>query len=204
MEPSVPIPKRFPRSSVTCLIVIAFLTALWLLSDRRVYSIGYNWQQMLPPVATPLSTEYSLEISDIGVRSNSGVIVLSRSAYTSYDSNRDDLVIRWREHHGWHGMGFGDTVVLPRRNPFANEFKNVDGGFQLFGLGVITSSRQGEKAVAFTIPILYLILLASLPVMLALQRRRRYFQRLRAGHCVRCGYSLGGVGTCPECGTARS
>lgn len=204
MKPPVPIPKRFPRSSVTCLIVIAFLTVLWLLSDRRVYSIGYNWQQMLPPVATASSTEYGLEISDIWVLSNSGVFVLSCSAYTSFDTNRDDLLTRWREHHGWHAMGFGDTVVLPRRNPFANEITNVDGGFQLSGLGVITSSRQGEKAVAFTIPILYLILLASLPVMLALQRRRRYFQRLRAGQCVRCGYSLSGVGTCPECGTARS
>jgi hypothetical protein len=50
-----------------------------------------------------------------------------------------------------------------------------------------------------------LAIAVPLPVLWAIQKRR-HARRVRAGHCLSCGYSLRGntTGICPECGTAVS
>ena len=209
MKPPVPIPPPLPRSSVVCLVIIALLAMLWIVGDKRVHYLRYAWQNRLPPTtsfpSTPPNTPstevwHGLEICDVGVSTSSGIWRFTTTTYESFDPDLDALLARWKDERGWKHSGTGYKLST-RQNPFAS-IGSVQGGFQFLGCGVVQTSSQGELTTALIIPLLYPILLLSIPIIVALRRRRRYFKRAASGQCLRCGYALSGVGTCPECGTA--
>lgn len=211
MKPPVPIPKRFPRSSVIGLIIAALLSVIWIAGDKRVQMMQYKWQKLLsaqsgttsnPSRATILAMMHALELHSMTFTNSSGKLHFGHGVYTSYDEELQALLARWSEHQGWSTVGFDSELVVPRSNPFGNDIPNSDDRFQIFGFGIVKSSRQGELSTALTVPILYLILLACVPFVVTSHHRYRYLKRNKAGQCVCCGYVLGGVSTCPECGTA--
>lgn len=208
MKSPVPIPPRFPRSSVICVILIALLAGLWIIGDKRAHYLRYVWQNRLPPTtslpSTPPNTPstevwHGLEICDAGISTSSGILRFTTTKYESFDPDLDALLARWKDQRGWQHSGSGYKLST-RQNPFANA-RSVEGGFQILGCGVVQTSTQGERTNALIIPILYPMLLLSIPVIVALRRRSRYVKRLRAGKCLHCGYALAGVSICPECGT---
>lgn len=211
MKPPVPVPPRFPRSSVVCLVIIAFLAVLWVVGDRRVQSVAYEWQKLLPAqAASPANPPsgnapekwYALELSSVTFSNLSGAMYCVYGKYTSYDKDREELLKRWSAHRGWSYVSVVYKMGLSRKNPFSNVTSDVDGGFQILGFGVVRSSRQGSDDTSLIIPILYPMLLLSIPVIVAIRRHRRYLKRLQGNQCLRCGYVLGGASVCPECGTS--
>lgn len=209
MSSAVTIPPRFSRIMIGCLIVVALLMVLWMLGDTRLQRVAYNWQEQLnsSPVSagsaqagpgTSTTAEISLAIRTVSFSNNSGVIALSYSQYTSYDSDATELLKRWQHHHGWAFNAYSD---VPRSNPFSIPARIAYSGVQVAGFGIIQSSRQGEDATTLRVPIPFLIVLIMIPPACAAWRRRRLLQRTRNGLCLRCGYLLSGAATCPECGT---
>lgn len=191
-----------------CLILIALLAALWIVGDTRVQVLRCKWQRFIETESSSYVIDangrmthryhFALAIRELSISNASGVVMFSLSEYTSVDADRDALLARWKDHRGWD---FSAHSGLARSNPFSIPDRITYSGPEVGGLGLIQASRQGEDATTLRIPILYIMLLLAMSPAVAFHRRRRYLQRLRAGQCLRCGYSMGGVSVCPECGT---
>lgn len=210
MKPPVPIPPRLSRLTIVCIVLFVFLTALHVFGMSRVHLVEYRWQRTLPSSAESVPSEHGLSFSlfkttfalalrSLKLSSHSGVLTCGYSEYISYGSDSLKLSQQWSDHQGWAARQINDVTPA---NPFVMSSQSVDGGVQIGGIGVITTSRQGETGTALRIPIAYLLILLLIPPLLAWSRRRRFVHRLNAGQCLRCSYTLDGVPTCPECGTA--
>lgn len=185
-------------------LVSAGGAGMWVRSLGWLDHGGYGHGWFAEPA--PRESMWRFVAGRVFVTSNSGVLLLGVSRYTSYSSDRAGLS-QWETYGGWEGSSMqgvhlrADRVVAWRWGSLTD--------WQAGGLGVIEQSRQGEDAQIVSLPWSMVIGAGGVPAAWVAWRRRRRARRLAAGQCLRCGYALGpadeqGMRRCSECGRAET
>ncbi len=158
-----------------------------------------RWGSLLAP-ADPASTDpfqsgYSYVAREIRLDHHGGAVRFVSNTYRSYGESPQMLETWPRSWPGWKREGH-PSAVAP-----APEWA-IDGlaNWSLGRLGVTGGMHRGVQYRIVSAPYWLLMVFAGAPAMMLGLRSLRRRDRARGGRCTGCGYELGGLAGCPECG----
>jgi hypothetical protein len=165
----------------------------WARSDGRWDDVSFNWGRATAEAGAPGMWEWRSRTA--ALTQWCGVLQFRLDEYTSAQ-NTPETLAHWTARTGWSFESM--HVEKPRRT--VPDHWDGPFSFRWGGFCCDRVSKQGMTARLVSAPhwVVATVLAAPGLLMLAGWGRRR--RRPALGRCGLCGYELGGLAACPECG----
>jgi hypothetical protein len=183
-------------AAVAGLVAAAAVLIGWARSGGRWDDLSLNWGRATAEAGAPGMWEWRSRT--LAVSQWSGVVQWRVDEYTS--ARNDEGSLRgWKDRSGW------SFETMRVDSPKGTVPDHWDGpfAFRWGGFCCEKVSKQGLTARVVSAPHWFVAGVLAAPGLVLLAGWGRARRRGRLGRCGGCGYDLGSLERCPECGRTR-
>lgn len=183
--------------------LLLLLGSGWWRSSFGLEEATRRWGSLRGPAdpasADPFAKSWSYTARELRLDHCRGTLRLVSNSYRSYGDSRELLQDWPRTWPGWTHHRI-DTAAALESRWYAKSIADWSFG----ALGTTGGMHKGVEYRIFSAPYWLLMAAAAAPGVFTGWRMRRRALRARAGSCRACGYELGGLPGCPECGAGMT